>query len=306
MDPGRGRQPVPGLHGRDRRQRHGPLPPPGRRGHQGPGRPAAAHVRHRLLLHAADSRSREKLASLAPGEGIHRVYFGNSGAEAVEAAFKLARWHTKRELNIAFFGAFHGRTMGALSLTASKTVQKKNYNPLVPGITHIPYAYCYRCAYNLTYPQCEPLLRALGGGDALPHHGAGRRGGRHLRRADPGRRGLHRPAAGVPPRVRRHRRASTASSTSWTKCSPAWGAPARCSRSSISAWPRTSWRSPRGSPRACRSGAMVAPAAHHGLGGGLARLHVRRQPAGLPGRAGDDRAAGGGARWPTPRARASG
>jgi 4-aminobutyrate aminotransferase len=97
----------------------------------------------------------EKLASLASGEGVHRVYFGNSGAEAVEAAFKLARWHTKRELNIAFFGAFHGRTMGALSLTASKTVQKKNYNPLVPGITHIPYAYCYRCPYNLTHPACE-------------------------------------------------------------------------------------------------------------------------------------------------------
>ena len=96
----------------------------------------------------------EKLAAMAPGRSAKRVYFGNSGAEAVEAAFKLARWHTKRELNIAFFGAFHGRTMGALSLTASKTVQKKNYNPLVPGITHIPYAYCYRCAYNLTYPQC--------------------------------------------------------------------------------------------------------------------------------------------------------
>jgi len=96
----------------------------------------------------------EKLASLAPGKGAKRVYFGNSGAEAVEAAFKLARWHTKRELNIAFFGAFHGRTMGALSLTASKTVQKKHYNPFVPGITHIPYAYCYRCAYNLTYPKC--------------------------------------------------------------------------------------------------------------------------------------------------------
>jgi 4-aminobutyrate aminotransferase len=97
----------------------------------------------------------EKLAALVPGKGTKRVYFGNSGAEAVEAAFKLARWHTKRELNIAFFGAFHGRTMGALSLTASKTVQKKHYNPLVPGITHIPYAYCYRCAYNLCYPSCE-------------------------------------------------------------------------------------------------------------------------------------------------------
>jgi 4-aminobutyrate aminotransferase len=96
----------------------------------------------------------EKLAFITQGKGSKRVYFGNSGAEAVEAAFKLARWHTKRELNIAFFGAFHGRTMGALSLTASKTIQKKYYYPLVPGITHIPYPYCYRCSYNLCYPTC--------------------------------------------------------------------------------------------------------------------------------------------------------
>jgi len=97
----------------------------------------------------------KKLAHMAPGKGAKKVYFGNSGAEAVEAAFKLARWHTKRELNLAFYGAFHGRTMGALSLTASKTIQKKHYNPLVPGITHIPYAYCYRCPYNLCYPECK-------------------------------------------------------------------------------------------------------------------------------------------------------
>ncbi|MDM8523765.1 acetyl ornithine aminotransferase family protein [Desulfococcaceae bacterium HSG8] len=96
----------------------------------------------------------EKLAGLAPWEGETKVYFGNSGAEAVEAAFKLARWFTKRELNIAFFGAFHGRTMGALSLTASKVIQKKHYNPLIPGITHIPYAYCYRCPYHMSYPDC--------------------------------------------------------------------------------------------------------------------------------------------------------
>jgi 4-aminobutyrate aminotransferase len=95
-----------------------------------------------------------KLARLAPGSGNNKVYFGNSGAEAVEAAFKLARWNTRRELNIAFFGAFHGRTMGALSLTASKAIQKKHYNPLVPGITHIPYAYCYRCPHNMCYPGC--------------------------------------------------------------------------------------------------------------------------------------------------------
>lgn len=97
----------------------------------------------------------EKLASMVSNTTDWKVYFGNSGAEAVEAAFKLARWHTTRELNIAFFGAFHGRTMGALSLTASKAIQKKHYNPLVPGITHIPYPYCYRCSYNLIYPDCD-------------------------------------------------------------------------------------------------------------------------------------------------------
>lgn len=96
----------------------------------------------------------EKLASLVKGGGAYRVYFGNSGAEAIEAAFKLARWHTRRELNIAFFGAFHGRTMGALSLTASKTIQRKHYSPMVPGITHIPYPYCYRCPYDRCYPDC--------------------------------------------------------------------------------------------------------------------------------------------------------
>jgi 4-aminobutyrate aminotransferase len=97
----------------------------------------------------------QKLAKLAPGDKPKKAFFCNSGAEAVEASFKLARWHTRRELNIAFYGAFHGRTMGALSLTASKSIQKKHYHPFVPGITHIPYAYCYRCPYNLTYPACE-------------------------------------------------------------------------------------------------------------------------------------------------------
>lgn len=97
----------------------------------------------------------QRLASLFPGDEPRKVYFGNSGAEAVEAAFKLARHHTKRELNIAFFGAFHGRTMGALSLTASKAIQRSHYNPLVPGITHIFYPYCYRCPFKLSYPSCD-------------------------------------------------------------------------------------------------------------------------------------------------------
>ena len=96
----------------------------------------------------------EKLAALAPGDVERRVYFGNSGAEAVEAAMKMARYHTGRDKFIAFLGAFHGRTMGALSLTGSKSVQRKGFGPLVPGVTHIPYAYCYRCAYGKQPETC--------------------------------------------------------------------------------------------------------------------------------------------------------
>src|ERR1700757_2667428 len=85
-----------------------------------------------------------RLSKIAPMPGPHRVYYGNSGAEAVEAALKLARYHTKRQNIIAFFGAFHGRTMGALSLTGSKPQQKRRFAPLVPGVTHVRYPYAYR------------------------------------------------------------------------------------------------------------------------------------------------------------------
>lgn len=81
----------------------------------------------------------QKLESLMPGGGDWRCFFGNSGAEAIEASIKLARYATKRHQLIAFQNAFHGRTMGALSLTASKTVQRKGFGPLLSGVTHIPY-----------------------------------------------------------------------------------------------------------------------------------------------------------------------
>jgi 4-aminobutyrate aminotransferase len=86
----------------------------------------------------------EKLASLAPGAGPHRVYFGNSGTEATEAAMKLARYHTGRDKFIAFTGSFHGRTMGALSLTASKVTQRRGFGPLVPGVYHAQFPDPYR------------------------------------------------------------------------------------------------------------------------------------------------------------------
>jgi 4-aminobutyrate aminotransferase len=86
----------------------------------------------------------ERLSKIAPMAGPHRIYYGNSGAEAIESALKLARYHTKRQNIIAFFGAFHGRTMGALSLTASKPQQKRRFAPLVPGVTHVQYPDVYR------------------------------------------------------------------------------------------------------------------------------------------------------------------
>jgi 4-aminobutyrate aminotransferase len=86
----------------------------------------------------------ERLSKIAPMPGPHKCYYGNSGAEAVECALKLARYHTKRQNVIAFFGAFHGRTMGALSLTGSKPQQKRRFGPLVPGVTHIRYPDVYR------------------------------------------------------------------------------------------------------------------------------------------------------------------
>jgi 4-aminobutyrate aminotransferase len=86
----------------------------------------------------------EKLAAIAPGSGAHRVYFGNSGTEATEAAMKLARYHTGRDKFIAFTGSFHGRTMGALSLTASKVTQRRGFGPLVPGVYHAQFPDPYR------------------------------------------------------------------------------------------------------------------------------------------------------------------
>ena len=96
----------------------------------------------------------EKLNEIAPGDVPRRVSFGNSGAEAVEGAIKLARYATGRDKIIAFFGSFHGRTMGALSLTSRKAVQRARFGPLVPGVIHAPYPYCYRCAYGQTPDSC--------------------------------------------------------------------------------------------------------------------------------------------------------
>jgi 4-aminobutyrate aminotransferase len=105
---------------------------------------------HPLMVELA-----ERLVEITPGDFEKRVFLCNSGTEAVEAAFKLARYATGRPRVIAFLGSFHGRTMGSLSLTGSKSSHRHRFAPLVPGVTHAPYAYCYRCPINLTYPSCD-------------------------------------------------------------------------------------------------------------------------------------------------------
>jgi 4-aminobutyrate aminotransferase len=95
----------------------------------------------------------EKLAAIAPGKEPKRVYFGNSGAEAIEAAIKLVKYHTKRDKLIGFHGAFHGRTMGALSLTASRSIQRKGFGTLLSGVFHMPFPDTYRGTYGVR-PEC--------------------------------------------------------------------------------------------------------------------------------------------------------
>jgi len=96
----------------------------------------------------------EKLHDLVPGDHKKKFFYGNSGAESIEAAMKVARWHTGRQGYLAYIGSFHGRTLGAVSLTASKPYQRARFAPLIPGVEHIFYPYCYRCPFNLECPSC--------------------------------------------------------------------------------------------------------------------------------------------------------
>ncbi len=96
----------------------------------------------------------EKLNALAPGHTAKKTLLVNSGAEAVENAIKIARAYTKRPAVICFEDGFHGRTLLTLSLTSKTHPYKTGFEPFVPEIYRVPFAYCYRCSYNLTYPKC--------------------------------------------------------------------------------------------------------------------------------------------------------
>ena len=107
------------------------------------------------FYYAIQAQLAKRLCQVTPGEGVKKVFYTNSGAESVEAAIKLSRWSSERKLFIGFLGGFHGRTMGALGITASKVVQRERFFPTMQGVSHIPYAYCYRCPYKMEYPSCD-------------------------------------------------------------------------------------------------------------------------------------------------------
>jgi 4-aminobutyrate aminotransferase len=96
----------------------------------------------------------ERLARVAPGPTRKRVFLTNSGTEATEGAIKLARYSTRRTAMVAFKGAFHGRSTGAVSLTSSKARQHAGFGPLLPDVHHVDYAYRYRCRHCADQPEC--------------------------------------------------------------------------------------------------------------------------------------------------------
>ncbi len=131
-------------------------------GHSHPAIIEAIHEQSKKFIHAVGTVFYyklipdvcAKLCQITPGRFKKKAFLANSGAEAIEAAIKLARYTTGRPRIISFIGAFHGRTMGAISLTASKAVHRRHFSPMLPEVTHVPYAYCYRCIFNLEPKSC--------------------------------------------------------------------------------------------------------------------------------------------------------
>jgi 4-aminobutyrate aminotransferase len=112
------------------------------------------HMSGTDFYYPQEIRLAEELTKVVPGKKKKRAFLSNSGTEAVECAIKLSRYKSGRSRFIAFYGAFHGRTMGSLALTASKAIQQKGFAPTMPGVTHVPYADCRRCVFNLKFPDC--------------------------------------------------------------------------------------------------------------------------------------------------------
>src|SRR5438105_7921431 len=114
-----------------------------------------SHTCFHVAMHEPYIALAEKLNALTPGDFPKKTFFANSGAEAVENAVKIARSYTGRQAVVGFEDAFHGRTLLALTLTSKVRPYKTGFGPFAPEVYRLPYAYCYRCAYSLTYPECN-------------------------------------------------------------------------------------------------------------------------------------------------------
>jgi 4-aminobutyrate aminotransferase len=137
-------------------------------GHSHPDVVAAITEQAQRFLHMSGTdfyyegqvRLAEAVAAIAPIDGGVRSFFGNSGTEAIEACIKLARYATGRSNIIAFLGGFHGRTLGALALTASKAIQRRGFGPMMPGVYHAPYPNVYRPPIGFTSGTCSAACLA--------------------------------------------------------------------------------------------------------------------------------------------------
>ncbi|OGP96727.1 MAG: 4-aminobutyrate transaminase [Deltaproteobacteria bacterium RBG_16_47_11] len=113
------------------------------------------HTSFHTLMYEPYVELAYKLNSITPGSFAKKTMFGNSGAEAIENAVKIARYYARRSGMIAFEGGYHGRTFLTMSLTGRVRPFKAGFGPFAADVYRLPFAYCYRCSYGLTYPSCD-------------------------------------------------------------------------------------------------------------------------------------------------------
>ena len=279
---------------------HRPLSSARRRGHQGPGRRSCCTCPAPISTTSRRSTWRSGWPRAAPGTSAKRVFFTNSGAEALEAALKLARWHTGRSRAVAFFGAFHGRTYGAMSLSGSKLVHRRGFSPLVPDIHHVPYPRgCHGCDAPDAGCACVRQIE-----ETLFQRASPRR-----RRSPPSSSSRSRAKAAITCRRRGSCRRCASCATATASC---WW-PTRCRRGmgrtgkmfAVEHWgvePDIVCLA-KGIASGMPLGAIIARDEVMDWPPRQPRQHLRRQPGQLPGRPGHARPAGGGLHGQRRRAR---
>ena len=288
---GRGRQPVPRLRGRHRRQR--------RRATRTPTWSRPSSIRRSKYLHMSGTdfyyepqvRLAEAMAEIVPDHRRRPHVLRQLGHRGRRGAVKLAQYHTKRFGIIAFLGSFHGRSMGSLSLTSSKTTQRRGFGPMMPGVYHAPYPNWYRAPVGMSAGVVRGGVPRLDRGADPRAPRLARRGRRRRRRVDPGRGRLHRPAGRVPPAAARADDEARHPARVPTKCSRAWAARGRCSRIEHFGVEPDIVAIAKGIASGMPLGVCCRARRRDGLAARRARQHVRRQPRLVRGGAGDDQAA---------------